>query len=217
MLLLPALALVMLNLLWIQLPERPPLVLLFLAIELPFYAVFVITCHRVILAGPESVAFSRIHHWTMRETQFVGMLLLLVAVWLSVAAIVGIAYSLSIGQLPGEPNWGLQTPLAAIVCVFFWSRLGLVLPARSIDRLLSMSDSWHATAGYGLRISAAILAPMALFWILSNVSHFLLRTIDGWLVYVVMTVLDIVLLAVEVAVVSVAYRGLVLRRYLAAA
>ena len=92
---------------------------------------------------------------------------------------------------------------------YFVMRFSLVLPASALEHRLSFTDSWAVPRGNGLVLALPVCIPAfltsLLFWILDTV----LGNSGTFLSTVPYMVVSLILMAVEIAVLSVAYKYLV--------
>ena len=93
-------------------------------------------------------------------------------------------------------------------------RLGLVFPATALGRRQILSNSWTMTIGNGLRLMLALAIPWGiyqlLFWLIEVLSARALPT----LMSILAGILALITIAVEIAVLSLAYRHLESADYL---
>lgn len=181
---------------------------LFYFVHILVSTLFAVTCHRLVLMDHKEVRTTWLPLWTWRESRFVFFFF---AVWL----VAGIGFSISmtlilnlslvsnIGRGGPWPDWLLQVAMIPMMYVF--SRLCLVFPATAIDRKVSLKWSWRLTWSNGWRLFVVV---SILPWIISHALGLLyFGEIREWEMIVV-TLLGFVLLAVEVAALSLSYREL---------
>jgi hypothetical protein len=213
----PFAALVTLSLAWYFGQEYvPALANWFLyALYVALFALFAITCHRLVLLDPPSVAPSWVPRWSRRETRFFLWLLALGLISTSVilaSATVLSTLILNLRDLPtGEPRdtWFVWILTAANVpALYLFARLCLVFPATAVDRKVNLQWAWALSANNGWRL---FLIVAVLPWIIAQCVKLLYRSDAGAIETVVLTFLGYALMAVEVAALSLSYRELTKR------
>jgi hypothetical protein len=174
---------------------------------------FATICHRVVLLGAGSLASRWGLFWSMRETRFIG--------WLLVLGAIVLAVSLPITYLISKlPFWALEwlvmsSPfsISFYTCVlastYIDGRFGLVLPATAIGRSMNPLKSWRFTAGSGWSIFVALMVPILLTDLIDYLVFDLLLSSQLMIVSVVRSLLYYPLIAVGVVVITIAYRDLV--------
>ncbi len=174
----------------------------------PFYVMFAVSCHRTVLLGTEQLPRASGIFWTRRETAFLG--------WFVGIALLAIAVSFVSGLLAlmlpvSAGNTMLGWARAAVLYLFasyFILRFSLVLPASALEHRVTFAESWAATKGHGITLAVAVgipagLATMILLGLDRVIGNYesLLFTLPYYLV-------SFVLMAVEIAVLSIAYKYL---------
>ena len=181
---------------------------LFSLAALPLYAVFATVVHRVVLLGEHSLPNPWGLFWTERETRFLGWLF---GIWLLYAALALPQAIINLLFSPAEDGvdigW-IGTILSYIVIAYFYGRFALVLPATAVDRRSDFRDSWNISRGNGLTIAMALVIPAM---IMIPVEWALYGALDEslWLAAdVVWLVIALPVFAIEIAIISIAYRKL---------
>jgi hypothetical protein len=172
------------------------------------FVLFAVTCHRLVLLDPQSVATRLIPRWSGRETRF---FLWTVAVWLIVALAFFTGAKLLINlwrPWEGKPSaiWSQGITLAASVPAYYvFGRLSLIFPATAVGRKVSLRWSWRLTANNGWRLFVVVAV---LPFMISHLVGLLYRMDATALETVVLTFLGCALFVVEVAALSLSYREL---------
>lgn len=163
------------------------------------YAMFAVTCHRTIILGDVEVPGAYGLFWTFREMRFLG--------WIFVVMVplflLGIPLGAIILAVPAE--W-LRSILLYVAFSHVSLRFSMVFPATAVEHRASLADSWTATSGNGLSLLGAatipVLLAMALYWPLD----FALADSLNTLAHIPYQLVGFLLLAVEVGIISVAYK-----------
>jgi len=172
------------------------------------FALFAVTCHRLVLLDPQAVASRMVPRWSWRETQFVFWM---VAVWLIFAGVVFGSMTLILNLLMpsvSEPKriWFEWTSYAAELPAFYvFARLCPLFPATAVDRKVSVRWAWRLTEKNGWRL---VLIVGVLPWIISRAIDLLYRENATVVETIVLTFVGCALFAVEVAAISLSYREL---------
>ncbi|MEW6529757.1 MAG: hypothetical protein AB1473_02900 [Thermodesulfobacteriota bacterium] len=186
--------------------------LVFYILFIPAFAVFAITCHRLILLGGDSVPKHGLAKWTRRETRFVGWTLLIGFYYLCIGFVLAI---LLIGlTLFFEPlispspvvmklAGGATAVLVWIPCLYWGARYSILLPATAVDERPNLEWAWKVSQGNGWRLVLVVgVLPMAL------------QTGPGFLlgysivVDVLLHAATCILYVIEIAALSLSYRYL---------
>lgn len=174
----------------------------------PFYALFAVSCHRVVILGQEFLPHAAGLFWSERETKFVGWLLILGFV-VCISGLVSIAFLfLSPERVGGiDVSW-FQYVIIYVFITYILMRFSLVLPAAAVGKRLRMAESWLATAGNGMLLAIAFSIPsllvLLLFWVLDSI----VGNSEGPVHTTIFTIATYGLMAVEISVVSIAYKHL---------
>ena len=195
-------------------PEEPGLVgkiiiwAVYLARVIP-YALFILTCHRIFLLGDNSVPHYGIWRWSYRELQFFGWLLMLYIIYyLTLVPVFLLAWVLP--RLAGvdEIYFGLGPVMfmLVIMAAYVLARLSVLVPAAALEHRPTIKSSWALTRGYGIQMFILVIILPWVFALIVN----LLPWIEAYRVMmdVMFTLIWIVLLSLEVAMLSLAYRQL---------
>jgi hypothetical protein len=211
---LPALANAVLTYFWYQIPERDWPFMVYQSLGESFLVtIAALSCHRVILQGPEFIPLFGASGTTARDWRFIGT----AAVLLLVTNLLVWTFTLAI-FIPAvllEPEWMasldrgasfeigrfVSLPAFYIVC-----RYSICLPAAAIDRPLHLRQAWAITRGYGMRL---LLLIGALPWLLHFIQDSLAHVFEVDVDYVIATeLLYWPLLPLEIALLSMCYRRL---------
>ena len=172
------------------------------------YALFAMSCHRVILLGEESLPNRFGLYWTMRETRFLGWVVLVGAIYMLLSAPfqIGATY-LRLYITPDSFYWHFNAYIPILLATYIDGRISMVLPATAVGERSSIVESWRLTRRKGLHIAGAILiAAIATDLIaigIRNLLNDLPQT--GRLVSFLV---NFPLVAVAVGIISVSYREL---------
>ncbi|MEW6111392.1 MAG: hypothetical protein AB1664_04610, partial [Thermodesulfobacteriota bacterium] len=186
--------------------------LVFLILFTPAFAVFAITCHRLILLGGDSVPKHGLEKWTRRETRFVGWTLLIYFSYMCIAFVLSIplvgltlflALSGSWSPAVTKVAGGAMVVLVLSPCAYVGARFSILLPATAVDERPNLSWAWKVSEGNGWRLVLVVgVLPVAL------------QTGPGFLlgysivVDVLLHAATCVLYVVEIAALSLSYRYL---------
>ena len=178
---------------------------------LPFYTLFATVVHRVVLLGEESLPNRWGIFWTEREFRFLGWL---IGIWLLYFALSLPMGLIAIASFEVFGFWNLTwvaTFVSYLVVAYFEGRISLVLPATATDRRSSFRESWAMSRGKGIVIAVALVLPAMILipieWALYAVVDDAYRRITD----LVWTLLVLPILAVDVAIISLAFDKLSFR------
>lgn len=181
---------------------------LFWALGLPFYALFAIVCHRIVILGASSLPNPFGLFWSDRETRFLGWIVKFTLLsWGLGLVMAPLVIGMKDTVLGVDAVWHVYV-LVGIPAMYLFSRTCLVFPATAVDQGASLREAWHLSAGNGFRLLIAILvpipvlmAPMILSTILFGDEY---SVIDG----VILNVVPFLMLTISTCVISVAYKKL---------
>lgn len=168
---------------------------------LPFYALFAISCHRVIILGDESLPNSFGLSWSCRETRFVG--------WLVVLGFVAVILSIPAFLLAFVAPSYVASVAVFLFTTYFVVRLSLVLPGTAVDDRPSLSDSWNSTAGNGVVLLLAVSMPIVATYAIFAGFDAIFAGKEAYIYSLPYLLVSYILLAVEIGVLSVAYKHIV--------
>ena len=164
------------------------------------FAIFAITCHRIVIIGFDAVPKFGFFKISVRELKYL--------------AYVGIAYIIVFGAFR-VISWfsrllfelGLNSisqfslyPIGIVICSYFISRLSLVLPSVAVGNSLSPLGSYHLTKGNGWRLFFIVM-------ILPIVFGFLVAWVPEGMVIleIIVSIFWLFLYIVEVSALSLSY------------
>jgi hypothetical protein len=178
---------------------------------LPFYTLFATVVHRVVLLGEQSLPNRWGIFWTEREFRFLGWL---IGIWFLYFALSLPTGMIAIAFFEVFGFWNLTwvaTFLSYIVVAYFEGRFSLVLPATATDRRSSFEESWAMSRGNGMMIAVALVIPAMILipieWALYGAVDDAFRPIMD----LVWMLLVLPILAVEIAIISLAFDKLSFR------
>jgi hypothetical protein len=173
-------------------------------IWLLLYVLFGMSCHRIILLGEGSLPSRFGIYWTMRETRFMGWVILVGTISMLVV------YPFQFATLylpPYSIHWSITWYVPLVLATYIDGRISMVLPATAVGERSSIVESWRLTRGKGLHIMAALfIAALA-----TDLVGMGIKTIfDGVPIVsqVVSRAINFPLVAVAVGIISVTYREL---------
>jgi len=135
-------------------PSIASIMLVWLINLLPL-TMFTVNWYRLSLLGPAGAVPGLGLSWDGRKTRF---LLVNVLLFLGIGAVLAIP-AMIVGSLFQQSLPGYAATMAVLLIgLYLWLRLGLVLPAITVDYPYRMTQSWSDTAGYGFAYLGAALA-----------------------------------------------------------
>ena len=168
------------------------------------YAVGIVGCHRLFLMDDTAETNVRLFNWTGNEIKFTGWWLVLGVVMLLASIPLMFVFFVMIGGVKVFAGFGLAAPvlgrLFMLPILYVMARCSLVLPSAAIGiHGKSISWSWKLSAGNGLRLAVLVsLVPLVLNTLFSLLpSEGLLWLLLGWLVSLVLGVIQIALLSLS--------------------
>lgn len=215
-LLLPTVGMSVLDIVQTRCPSTPAWNLLFSVMGTPFYTLFAISCHRIVLLGEESVPARWGIYWSMRETRFLGWLLAISALVSVTTFLVFGVYMFLVLFVSNLIGFDLDSSRLYLVIVsipiiftfYFSLRFSLIFPAAATDKPIGIGDSWDMTIGHGVPLLFACAVPVLIAIILGYVLGFSLTGAGDILHISTRFVSSVAFGAIGVAVISVAYRQL---------
>jgi len=174
-------------------------------IQLALYSIFAITCHRLVLIGSNAVSDYGILSWSRRETRFflwsIGLSVLYALGMMLPMMLFLIAGSLIIDSDPN--NWvKYSSYLFLIPATYIFSRLSLIFPATAIDEHSHPGWAWELSRNNGWRLTFIVgILPL----VLAHLESLLLRENATLPEVILLTVFGFILLAVEIAALSLSY------------
>lgn len=136
--------------------------IVFWFLSLPSATLIAMSCHRVVLLGPDSLNNPWSLYWTDRETEFFINLIILGGMMMLANFVFGVIFLMA-----PETAFGVAVPwlgivLTYIVVTYVQGRFSMVLPANATDKKMYLSASWYLTAGNGPRITIVLLLPIVI-------------------------------------------------------
>ena len=177
------------------------------------YALFILTCHRIFLLGDASVPRFGIWRWHYREVQFLGWLLTLYFIYyLALSPIFFVAWSTPAPTPEQNLIEGARIMLGPLMFVilllaaYVLARLSMLVPAAALEHRPTIKKVWALTRGFGIQLFVLVVL---LPWIFSLIAG-LLPWISVYPVFstIMHTVLWMIMLTIEVAMLSLSYREL---------
>ena len=175
----------------------------------PYYAMVAITCHRTIILGESSIPSRFGVFWSARETKFVGWLIGIALLAFACGIIVSLMYFLVPDSVAGLDTPWLKYAVAYLFVTYFVIRFSLVLPGTAVEDNFSFADSWAATVGNGLLLILAVTVPAFCGLLIVLGLDAAMGENEGFIYDIPYYVTGYLLLAVEVGVLSVAYKYIV--------
>ena len=177
-------------------------------LSVPFYVLFATNCHRVILLGEDSIPHKLGLYWSSNETRFIGWIIVLGFI----AFVVGVAMQivptvLVMFEYYETPIW-YYSYFSTVIVAYFDGRLGLVLPATAIGDRMRLGDAWRRTKPVGWAIFFALIIPIVITEIADYLLFEQLLNSNSLFIYFIRTILFYPLIAIGVAVLTVAYRDI---------
>lgn len=141
---------------------------LFWLLETPVYALAAVACHRIVLLGPGSLTNPWSLHWSQRETSFfIWLAIFGVMMYVSNVLLSIVFVDMPMSAVGSRFKW-LQGAFVLVALVYIYGRFAMVFPATALDARMIMSQSWLLTAGNGLRLTIALLLPLAPLYLVEN-------------------------------------------------
>jgi hypothetical protein len=173
------------------------------------FVLFAVTCHRLVLLDPLTVSQTPVPRWTRRETRFFLKALAMWALCMGVGFAFMALFVFAAAPLLEElgPKWftSILMPIFLLPMYYLVARLSLVLPATALDRKVGLGWAWDLSAGNSWRLFLVIgILP----WVISAPSCLIDYTGPSVAATVAVTIVGAVLLVVEIAALSLAFREL---------
>lgn len=128
-------------------------------LSLLVYTLLAVNVHRVLLRAEKPV----LSRWTMRETRFLGWLIVIYVYFALIFALLGLVIgSMTVDALDlvgGDWTAALAFLLLSLPGAYLGARLSLLLPATAVDKRQGFAWAWALTDGNGFRL-------VALLWVL---------------------------------------------------
>ena len=183
------------------------------------FTVFAVSCHRLVLLGPSAETLAPKVRWGLRESKFLGWLVLMAALVLTarlavivVLANVGLLIpfrdsSAGAGDLPGVSRGWLDASsyFGFGVGIYLVARWSPVLPATAIGAKASLRAAWRLSVRNGWRLAVIV---GALPWALSYGVSLLYRQNATLPELTILVVLSVLFSMLEIIALSLSYQDL---------
>jgi hypothetical protein len=169
------------------------------------FAIFAVTCHRLILLGDESVPNFGLKKWTSRETRFVGWVLLGYVCYAVIALLLSIPVLafLLMCHLPAELAGVILGFTFMIPCTYVFARISVLLPATAVDERPNVKWASDLTDGNGWRLVLIVGVLPCVLWYAPS---YLLG--HSMVIDVFVYAAGCVLYVIEIAALSLSYQHL---------
>ena len=170
------------------------------------FSLFAITCHRIVLIGPDSVPILGVLSWTKREWRFLGWTILAYIYMMLVILLAGIPLAIFM-TMSSFRDWSFEVFLWALFFVGFYvfARMSPLFPATAIGEKKQVDWAFQITEGNGFRMMIVVgLLPLVLGWCVEY--------LRGYNIFldIAVAILGVVFLVVEIVALSLSYQYLVL-------
>ncbi len=127
------------------------------------YTIFGIAWHRVTLLGPAAGAPPLVPAWRQRHWRFLGYLAAVTLIGYGVTVMV---FSIAFSVVPPavQPGaevtpraWSVVLVAGTLILAYVMMRLSFVFPAVAVDEAYRLKHSWTHTKGQGLRLLGALI------------------------------------------------------------
>ena len=168
------------------------------------YVLFGMSCHRIILLGEGSLPNRFGIYWTMRETRFMGWVMLVGLIYM----LLMFPFQLATVYLPPHSvHWSVAWYLPLLLATYVDGRVSMVLPATAVGERSSIGESWRLTRSKGLHIMAALVIVAVATDLVAMGTRYLLQHLEQTAL-LASRVISFPLVAVAVGILSVTYREL---------
>jgi hypothetical protein len=179
-----------------------------LFVQALFYTVYAVTCHRLVLLDASAIAARLVPRWSWRETRFLlwQSILWFGVMVITMGATIGITLSLTDNANWTKGAWARWVfEISMIPMLYLFARFSMIFPAIAVDRKASLGWSWEMTRHNGWRLTLVVgLLP----WVIGQLLGLALREESTVAESMALTSVTTLLLAVEVASLSLSYREL---------
>jgi hypothetical protein len=174
----------------------------------PFYVLFAVTCHRTVILGTEHMPSPWGIFWTWRETVFLGWFFGITLLTMTVSLASGLL-SLLMPVDGGSTALGwIRSAVLYLFASYFILRFSMVLPASALDHRVTFGESWAATKKHGITLALAVGIPVGVATLMLMALDFVIGRYELLLFSLPYWLVTFVLMSVEIAVLSVAYKYL---------
>jgi len=197
-----------------KIPLSNPVSVFFVALSFLLFAKFAVICHRLVLVDFNTgsrliLPFS----WSERETRFVRRMIIVYAITsigsiiISMVPLALVAQSLPEAQRNDTAAlFPFAVLLAGIPAIYLLARMSLVFPATAVDAETGLAWAWNKSRGNGIRLAIIVgLIP----WISAGLEYYLTSLIPGTIAALISSLVNYVLIVIEITALSLAYRELV--------
>ena len=129
-----------------------------------------VTTHRILLMNENAVPTWGLYKFTRREIKFFFYSFLIFLFVMLIILPIILLFGATIGS-SSELMYPLLIILSAVISIFMFSRLSLVLPSIALDKDLSFSDSWKLTSNYKVLCMFTIIIIPSLIAILISLVY----------------------------------------------
>jgi len=190
---------------WLALKVLEPLgaAWLYSILGLLIYTLLAVNVHRALLCAEKPV----LSRWTMRETRFLGWLMVIYVYFALISALLGLVVGSMTGDaldlFSGDWTAALAFLLLSLPGAYLGARLSMLLPATAVDRRQGFAWAWTLTDGNGFRL-------VALLWVLPFVYPMLIPNwvADNAVLFLAANLVHSAGTALEVALLSAAFSTL---------
>ena len=173
-----------------------PLIIL----EMYFYFIFTVKCHRLFLLNESPGSFKEALLWDKRNTTFMFTSFAL-ALGLSIILVPILLFTLSMGHFTEGNSDRYLFYIFVIPFGYFFSRLSLVLPAIAIDEQNDFKRAWLISKGNGWKLFFLILGiPLTTSFIIESINN------EQILFKFISALLGILVLIIEIIILSNSYK-----------
>jgi hypothetical protein len=205
---LPAVALSAIETTHLGLSDAFPYNLFLWCVTAPFYTLFAVICHRIVILGPGSLPNAFGIFWSRRETGFLGWTILIIVLNWGFALLAALLYFAIPTHVLGMRIPWFPVAVLLITGYYLYMRISMILPATAVDQATSLVDAWYLTLGNGIRLMLVTLLSTLPF-VLVVVGLVCLVPNSGGLPFAIISEIfqDLIIVAV-ICSISVAYRTL---------
>jgi len=173
------------------------------------WVLFAVACHRLVLLDLRGDDVPRVPGWGRQQTIFAMAAVLICASVMVGTMAAMIPVTVVIGSMSQPLFDTIVNPFGQVLGVYMFARMAPVLPAAAIGGRVNLPEMWRKTKGNGWRLAFVV---GVLPWALAYLSNALAGTAPGIATAVAFTAFSVVLMAVEISALSIAYRFLTAER-----
>lgn len=174
----------------------------------PFYVLFAVSCHRTVILGADHLPSPWGIFWTRRETVFLGWVLGVTLLTVAASLVTGFLVLLMPVEDGNSALRWIRDASMYLFASYFILRFSMVLPASALDHRVTFGESWAATKGHGITLAIAVGIPVGIATLIVMALDFVIGNYELLLFSLPYWVVTFVLMAVEIAVLSIAYKYL---------